>query len=113
MIFLKVEECFKVLVKNKMMFMWILFSHASAEQREIAMPKKDGEFLNWDDIKKMKYTWNVVNETMRLVPPIAGSFREAISDITFAGFTIPKGWKVCCFTLTCFQLFNFKRAPII
>lgn len=67
----------------------------SAEQREIAMSKKDGELLNWDDIQKMKYSWNVVNETLRLTPPVPAAFRNAISDISYAGFTIPKGWKVC------------------
>ncbi|CAN1351798.1 Taxadiene 5-alpha hydroxylase [Linum perenne] len=42
----------------------------------------------------MKYTWEVARESMRLFPPIFGSFRKAIQDIEFEGFIIPKGWKV-------------------
>ncbi|KAL5836738.1 hypothetical protein ACOSQ3_013907 [Xanthoceras sorbifolium] len=64
------------------------------EQMEIARSKKPGDLLNWDDIKKMKYSWNVACEVMRLVPPFQGAFREAISDFTFSGFSIPKGWKL-------------------
>jgi cytochrome P450 len=56
--------------------------------------KRRGESLNVEDIKKMKYTWQVARESMRLFPPIFGSFRKAITDIEYEGFTIPKGWKV-------------------
>ena len=58
---------------------------------------KEGELLNWNDIQKMKYTWNVVCEVLRLQPAFGGAFREAISDFVYDGFLIPKGMKARIF----------------
>ncbi|KAJ8646622.1 hypothetical protein MRB53_008370 [Persea americana] len=87
-------SCVITLVMKNLAEMPHIYNEVLREQREIAISKKDGELLNWDDIQKMKYSWNVVNETLRLAPPVSGAFREAISDLTFAGFAIPKGWKL-------------------
>ncbi|KAF5445761.1 hypothetical protein F2P56_034787 [Juglans regia] len=69
------------------------YNEVLKEQMEIAKSKGPGEFLNWDDIQKMRYSWNVACEAMRLAPPGQGAFREVTSELTYAGSTVPKGWK--------------------
>ncbi|KAI5684549.1 hypothetical protein M9H77_05777 [Catharanthus roseus] len=71
-----------------------VYANVLREQNEIALSKGEGEFLNWEDIQKMKYSWNVMCEVMRQWPPVMGAFREALVDIQYAGYDIPKGWKL-------------------
>ncbi|CAL5215014.1 unnamed protein product [Lathyrus oleraceus] len=71
-----------------------IYDKVYQEQMEIADSKSLGELLNWDDLKKMRYSWNVACEVLRVAPPLQGGFREAITDFMFNGFSIPKGWKL-------------------
>ncbi|KAJ1389583.1 Cytochrome P450 [Sesbania bispinosa] len=64
------------------------------EQEEIAKSKPSGEPLTWEDLSKMKYTWRVAMETLRMFPPIFGGFRKAATDIEYGGYLIPKGWQI-------------------
>ncbi|KAM0876505.1 hypothetical protein ACQ4PT_036128 [Festuca glaucescens] len=64
------------------------------EHEEIAKNKTDGEALTWEDLTKMKLTWRVAQETLRIVPPLFGNFRIALEDTEFDGYFIPKGWQV-------------------
>ncbi|XP_052200412.1 beta-amyrin 28-monooxygenase-like [Diospyros lotus] len=71
-----------------------VYQRVYQEQVEIAKSKAPGELLNWEDIQKMKYSWCVACEVMRLAPPLQGAFREALTDFMYNGFSIPKGWKI-------------------
>jgi cytochrome P450 family 26 subfamily A len=63
------------------------------EQMEISQ-RKDGAPLNWEDTRKMKYTWCVLQESLRIQPALEQAFRISIKEFEYGGFTIPKGWKV-------------------
>uniref|UniRef100_A0A7N0TQD7 Cytochrome P450 n=1 Tax=Kalanchoe fedtschenkoi TaxID=63787 RepID=A0A7N0TQD7_KALFE len=64
------------------------------EQEEIARSKAPDELLTWEDLTKMKYTWRVAVEMLRMNPPVFTSFRKVLKDIEFGGYAIPKGWQV-------------------
>ncbi|XP_051114851.1 taxadiene 5-alpha hydroxylase [Andrographis paniculata] len=70
------------------------YSTLLKEHEEILRRKEPGQMLTLEDTRRMRYTWQVASESMRLHPPIFGSFRKAIADIEFGGYTIPKGWKI-------------------
>ncbi|KAL0365818.1 UNVERIFIED_CONTAM: Beta-amyrin 28-monooxygenase [Sesamum radiatum] len=71
-----------------------IYEEVLKEQLEIAKSKRPDELLTWEDIDKMKYSWNVARESFSLTPPGQGAFRETTKEFMYAGFTIPKGWKI-------------------
>lgn len=73
----------------------MLFDIFFVEQEEIGKSKASGEALTWEDLGKMKYTWRVAMETLRMYPPLIGSFRRVLKDFEYKGYTIPKDWNVC------------------
>ncbi|KAM7480907.1 hypothetical protein LguiB_005490 [Lonicera macranthoides] len=71
-----------------------IYEQVYKEQMEIAKSKSPGELLNWEDLQKMKYSWNFTCEVLRVATPLQGAFRESLSDFVYNGFLIPKGWKL-------------------
>ncbi|XP_057766747.1 abscisic acid 8'-hydroxylase CYP707A2-like [Salvia miltiorrhiza] len=67
---------------------------AVTEEQEAIMRSSDQRGLNWADTRKMPVTARVINETMRVASILSFTFREAVEDVEFMGYRIPKGWKV-------------------
>jgi cytochrome P450 len=62
----------------------------AAELREVL----GGRVPGVSDLPRLRYTEQVVTETMRLYPPAWGFGREALADCEIGGYTIPAGTTV-------------------
>lgn len=70
-----------------------VYENICKEHEDVAK-SKELAWLQRKDVQKMRYSMNVVAKVLRLMPPLTGAFREALVDFTYAGYTIPKGWKL-------------------
>jgi len=50
--------------------------------------------LTLDTLKQMTYLEQVLQEVLRLVPPVGGGFRKVLQACDLAGYQIPAGWTV-------------------
>lgn len=73
----------------------------TAEHMEISSGKQANDPISWEEMQKMKYTWRVAQETLRVIPPVFGGFRKAVKDVKYKGYIIPSGWQVSLFLLCC------------
>nr|AJD25242.1 cytochrome P450 CYP707A102 [Salvia miltiorrhiza] len=67
------------------------------EQEAIIKAKEEAgeqKLLNWADTKSMPISTRVIQETLRVASILSFTFREAVEDVEFNGYLIPKGWKV-------------------
>ncbi|KAF7809526.1 abscisic acid 8'-hydroxylase CYP707A2-like [Senna tora] len=74
-----------------------VLQEVTEEQESILKSKQENgeeEVLNWTDTKKMTITSRVIQETLRLASILSFTFREAVQDVEYEGYLIPKGWKV-------------------
>ncbi|XP_057965132.1 abscisic acid 8'-hydroxylase 4 [Malania oleifera] len=72
-----------------------LLEAVKAEQKAI-YDKNDGgkQPLTWAQTKNMPLTYRVILESLRMASIISFTFREAVVDVEYKGYLIPKGWKV-------------------
>ncbi|PWA48649.1 ABA 8-oxidase [Artemisia annua] len=72
-----------------------LLETVKAEQEIIFQHNDDGNLtLTWAQTRNMPITYKVILESLRIATIISFTFREAVTDVEYKGYLIPKGWKV-------------------
>ncbi|KAK1389397.1 Abscisic acid 8'-hydroxylase 4 [Heracleum sosnowskyi] len=72
-----------------------LLEMVTAEQMAIHMSNNESDSqLTWVQTRNMPVTHKVISETLRMASIISFTFREAVADVEYKGYLIPKGWKV-------------------
>jgi cytochrome P450 len=61
---------------------------ARAEQQQLGFE----EPLTLEHLKQMSYLEQVLQEVLRVIPPVGGGFREVIKPCELNGYLIPQGW---------------------
>ncbi|KAM7256364.1 hypothetical protein ACFE04_012105 [Oxalis oulophora] len=73
----------------------LLGDHPAEEHEVIVKNREDpSSGLTWEEYKSMTFTFQIINEVVRLANIVPGIFRKALRDIQFKGYTIPAGWAV-------------------
>ncbi|KAL6661280.1 hypothetical protein ACP70R_000664 [Stipagrostis hirtigluma subsp. patula] len=72
-----------------------LLEAVKAEQMAVYKANEGGKRpLTWTQTRSMAVTHRVILESLRMASIISFTFREAVADVEYKGFLIPKGWKV-------------------
>jgi cytochrome P450 len=77
-----------------MTWTWYLLSQHPAEEAKLHAELRsalNGRAPNSEDLSKLSYTRMVIDESMRLYPPVHTITREAVGDDILAGTPVPKG----------------------
>ncbi|XP_047306869.1 cytochrome P450 714C2-like [Impatiens glandulifera] len=69
-------------------------------RKEVLQLVPTGETPDSNMLRKMKQVSMVINETLRLYPPVPVISREALKDMKFGNLNVPKGVNVWTITLT-------------
>jgi hypothetical protein len=77
-----------------MTWIWYLLSQHPAEEAKLHAELTTvlgGRVPNSEDLSKLTYAKMVIEESMRIYPPVHTIAREALADDTLAGRHVPKG----------------------
>ncbi|XP_075508611.1 cytochrome P450 87A3-like isoform X1 [Primulina tabacum] len=65
------------------------------EQESIIKRRENSDSgITWNMYKSMKFTFQFINETVRMANIVPGIFRKTIRETKYKGYTIPAGWAV-------------------
>ena len=82
---------------NALTWLWKVLSHHPTVQKAVVDEVEDvleGRDPSADDIAKLTYSRRVLDEVMRLYPPVPFFARRAIQEDTLCGYTVPAGSNV-------------------
>lgn len=68
---------------------YLLDQHPAVRDRLYAELDEVGDDVSFDELRSLTYTEHVLDETMRLYPPVYTMFRTATSDVELAGYDLP------------------------
>ncbi|RWR92559.1 Cytochrome P450 [Cinnamomum micranthum f. kanehirae] len=72
-----------------------LLESVKAEQMAIYESNERGNRpLTWAQTRSVRLTHKVILESLRMASIISFTFREAVADVEYKGYLIPRGWKV-------------------
>ncbi|CAL9030002.1 unnamed protein product [Prunus brigantina] len=73
----------------------LVLKQLTEEHEMILKQRKNADSgLTWKEYKSMTFTFQFINETVRLANIAPCIFRKALKEINFKGYTIPAGWGV-------------------
>ena len=81
--------------------------HQQKVREEVNNVLMGREWLEFDDLKELKYTQWCIKEAMRLYPPVFHYFRKTSADIELDGYLVPKG------VLIAILVYSLHRHPDI
>lgn len=89
---------------------WALYSNAKQKDPSVKLHAEIAEVIgakapSFEDIPKMKYTKQFIQESLRLYPPVFLLVRESVSDDNMNGYFVPKK------TWTAINVYSLHRHP--
>ncbi len=68
-----------------------VWQHAQTEVRQANLQTDP---FSQAELRRLPYLNHVLDESMRTVTPVGGTFRVLLQDATYKGYTLPQGWKI-------------------
>ena len=85
--------------------------HQDKVREEVRSVLMGREWLEYDDLKDLKYTTWCIKEGMRLYPPVFYFFRKTTEDVKVDDYVIPKGITVAVETILIHRNINIWERP--